>query len=36
LDGQYTVFGQVVEGLEVVHRIAVGDVMRTVRIEERP
>jgi peptidyl-prolyl cis-trans isomerase B (cyclophilin B) len=25
LDGKYTVFGQVTEGLEVVHQIAVGD-----------
>ena len=36
LDGKYTVFGQVIEGLDVVHQIAVGDVMKTVRIEERP
>ncbi len=33
LDGQYTVFGQVVDGLDVVHSIAVGDVMESVRIE---
>jgi len=33
LDGQYTVFGQVIEGLDVVHAIAVGDVMQSVRIE---
>jgi len=36
LDGKYTVFGQVIEGLDVVRQIAVGDVMKTVRIEERP
>ncbi len=33
LDGQYTVFGEVVEGLDVVHSIAVGDVMNSVTIE---
>ncbi len=33
LDGEYTVFGQVVEGLDVVKSIAVGDVMESVRIE---
>jgi len=33
LDGQYTVFGQVTEGLEVVHEIGVGDVMKKVYIE---
>lgn len=35
LDGQYTVFGQVIEGIEVIDKIQVGDVMRAVRIEER-
>ena len=34
LDGQYTVFGQVVKGIEVVDQIKVGDKMKTVRIEE--
>ena len=34
LDGKYTVFGQVVSGLEAVDRIKVGDRMKTVRIEE--
>lgn len=34
LDGQYTVFGQVVAGMEVVDRIRVGQRMRTIRIEE--
>ncbi len=33
LDGNYTVFGQVTKGLDVVHSIARGDVMRSVRIE---
>ncbi len=33
LDGQYTVFGQVTEGMDVVRQIAVGDVMESVRIE---
>ncbi len=33
LDGQYTVFGRVVEGMDVVDRIRVGDVMREVRVE---
>jgi len=34
LDGQYTVFGQVVEGMDVVKAIQVGDVMESVRIED--
>ena len=34
LDGNYTVFGQVVSGMEVVDRIKVGDRMERVRIEE--
>ncbi|MFP4466600.1 MAG: peptidylprolyl isomerase [Candidatus Goldiibacteriota bacterium] len=34
LDRQYTVFGQVMEGLDVVHKIEAGDVMETVKIEE--
>jgi peptidyl-prolyl cis-trans isomerase B (cyclophilin B) len=33
LDGQYTVFGQVVKGLDVVHKIAVGDVIESVTIQ---
>jgi peptidylprolyl isomerase/peptidyl-prolyl cis-trans isomerase B (cyclophilin B) len=36
LDGKYTVFGQVVQGMEVVDKIRVGDKMKTVRIEEPP
>jgi peptidylprolyl isomerase/peptidyl-prolyl cis-trans isomerase B (cyclophilin B) len=34
LDGQYTVFGQVVKGMEVVDGIKVGDRMKSVTIEE--
>jgi peptidylprolyl isomerase/peptidyl-prolyl cis-trans isomerase B (cyclophilin B) len=36
LDGKYTVFGQVVSGMDVVDKIRVGDKMKTVRIEEPP
>lgn len=32
LDARYTVFGHVVSGMEVVDQIAVGDIVRTVRI----
>jgi cyclophilin family peptidyl-prolyl cis-trans isomerase len=35
LDGGYTVFGQTIEGLDVVSRIARGDVMQKVTIEEQ-
>ena len=35
LNGQYTVFGQVTEGIDVVHKIAVGDVMEKVTIEKK-
>jgi peptidyl-prolyl cis-trans isomerase B (cyclophilin B) len=35
LDGQYTVFGQVTEGLDVVHKIVVGDKMLKVYIENK-
>ncbi len=35
LDGQYTVFGQVCEGMDVVMKLAVGDVMQRVTIEEK-
>jgi peptidylprolyl isomerase/peptidyl-prolyl cis-trans isomerase B (cyclophilin B) len=34
LDNNYTVFGQVTAGMEVVDRIQVGDKMRSVKIEE--
>jgi peptidyl-prolyl cis-trans isomerase B (cyclophilin B) len=33
LNGNYTVFGQVTEGLDVVHAIARDDVMESVKIE---
>ncbi len=33
LDGQYTVFGQVTEGLDIVHSITAGDVMTSVTVE---
>lgn len=35
LDGQYTIFGQVVEGMDTVLRITPGDVMRRVTIREK-
>ncbi len=35
LDSQYTVFGQVIEGLKVVHKIEVGDTMKRVYIERK-
>jgi peptidylprolyl isomerase/peptidyl-prolyl cis-trans isomerase B (cyclophilin B) len=34
LDGQYTVFGQVVSGMDVVDKIRVGDKMKSVKIVE--
>jgi cyclophilin family peptidyl-prolyl cis-trans isomerase/HEAT repeat protein len=36
LDGGYTVFGRVVSGMEVVDRIARGDIIRRVAVSERP
>jgi len=36
LDGQYTVFGEVIEGMDVVHSIDVGDVIESVVIDGRP
>jgi len=35
LDGQYTVFGQVVEGMDLVMKIAIGDVMKKVTIVDK-
>lgn len=35
LDGQYTVFGQVVEGMDVARKITKGDKMLKVTVEER-
>lgn len=34
LDGEYTNFGQVTEGMDVVNQIASGDVMTRVTVEE--
>jgi peptidyl-prolyl cis-trans isomerase B (cyclophilin B) len=34
LDGNYTVFGQVTDGLDVVHTIQRGDVIESIRIEQ--
>ena len=33
LDGKHTVFGKVVEGLDVVDKVAQGDLIKSVRIE---
>lgn len=35
LDGKYTVFGQVIEGMNVVSEIRIGDVMNKVYIQNR-
>jgi cyclophilin family peptidyl-prolyl cis-trans isomerase len=35
LDGEYTAFGYVTQGMDVVEKIAVGDVMQTMTIEEK-
>ncbi len=35
LDGNYTVFGQVIEGMELVKGIAIGDVMKKVTIVDK-
>jgi len=35
LDGQHTVFGQLIEGMDVLDSIEQGDVMIRIRIEER-
>ena len=32
-DDQYTVFGQVIEGLEVIKQLAIGDAIRSIAIE---
>ena len=35
LDGQYTTFGQVIQGMDVVDKLRVGDVMKTVQLEAK-
>ena len=35
LDGSYTSFGRVIEGIEVVDELRQDDVMETVRLEEK-
>ncbi|MFA5844747.1 MAG: peptidylprolyl isomerase [Coriobacteriia bacterium] len=35
LDNQYTVFGQVIKGLDVVHNIAVGDVITSITVQDQ-
>lgn len=35
LNGQYTVFGQVTKGMGVVKQIAVGDVMKSVKVVDK-
>ena len=35
LDGDYTVFGQTTQGADVVDKIAMGDVIQTITIEEK-
>jgi len=35
LPKQYTIFGKVTEGIDIVKRIAVGDVMTTVEVESK-
>ena len=35
LDGNYTIFGQVVDGMEVIDKIVIGDVMKRVYLEPK-
>lgn len=35
LDGKYTTFGRVIEGMDVVMRLRKGDIIRKARLEER-
>lgn len=34
LDGQYTVFGQVIEGMDVVQKVRIGDAMKKVTLKK--
>lgn len=34
LDGQYTVFGQVIQGMDVVMELRAGDLMKEVKVDE--
>lgn len=36
LDGQYTNWGQVVQGMDVVNQIAIGDKINSITIEDKP
>ncbi|MCH7490407.1 MAG: peptidylprolyl isomerase, partial [Gemmatimonadetes bacterium] len=36
LEGRYTIFAQVIDGMDVVDRIVVGDLIESVTIEEEP
>lgn len=36
LDGQYTVFGQLTEGIEVIDKVAKGDLIKKITIEPLP
>ena len=33
LDGRYTAFGRVLEGMDIVHNIQVGDIIRSIGIQ---
>lgn len=35
LDGKYTIFGQVIEGMDVVKKIKIGDVINEIYIKEK-
>jgi cyclophilin family peptidyl-prolyl cis-trans isomerase len=32
LDGRYTIFAKVIEGMDVVHKISIGDTIKTINI----